>query len=274
VFRPKKEEQPPAAVEAQNVLPEKEEENQTSDDVRQGIVDDKITSKGTTSSSGDTSNVESDFLTQQGQEALAAWESLEDTEMDIKFGISAKTIESYANNLDYTEYLVGSGDYEEFRFSYAPNLYNDVTMGQDYIQREFGMNLRRIHFSGSAGSELTYTISERNDTLSTEDMTHYVHSTVYAKYILPEDIIFSAKEDEGKVIVTGWNNSAHEKAVYHLIKITDRFVMEMQVVFPNYTSEEDQLQKAYVTECYYRMCGFSGSSASPRTYSEFWEASQ
>ena len=46
----------------------------------------------------------------------------------------------------------------------------------------------------------------------------------------------------------------------------------MYVVFPGYTSEDDKNQKGYVTENIYRLFSFSGSTASPRSYAEYWEA--
>ncbi len=44
---------------------------------------------------------------------------------------------------------------------------------------------------------------------------------------------------------------------------------QMAVIFPDYVSSEDKLWKGYITECLYRMCSFSGSSASVRSFVEY-----
>ncbi len=63
-----------------------------------------------------------------------------------------------------------------------------------------------------------------------------------------------------------------DKLVYDLVKVDKDYVMQMMIAFPVYASEEDEMYKGYVTECMYRMCGFSGSSQPPRSYEEYREA--
>ena len=48
----------------------------------------------------------------------------------------------------------------------------------------------------------------------------------------------------------------------------------MKLIFPQYTGEEDKMQKGYITECVYRLCGFSGSSDGPRSYQDYKKGQQ
>jgi hypothetical protein len=139
---------------------------------------------------------------------------------------------------------------------------------------KYGYNLQTITFTASNGSALIYSITRRRDSMSLDEITNYVYVSERNSLNDPEDIINTTTEDHGKVIVSGWDDMRHDRAVYDLLKTTDEYVLQMTVYFPDYTSEEDRLEKAYVTECLYRLCGFSGSSKPTRSYADFLEENQ
>lgn len=189
-----------------------------------------------------------------------------------QFGILSDVLEDYSNALYPEEYLYYDSGISDFSFWYPANLYNNVVLNTNLYDDQYGTSVQTVTFSASMGSEVSYRIFSRNDSLSIDEMTEYVYATEKMSLIEPEDIIHSCDDDHGKVIVTGWDNDYHEKAIYDMLKIEDNYILQMKVIFPDYVSEEDRLQKGYVTECYYRMCGFSDSQYDYRTYEEYLEA--
>ena len=96
----------------------------------------------------------------------------------------------------------------------------------------------------------------------------YVYTSEMGILTSGETILNTTKDDYGKVIVTGYTDSSFEYTVYSLNKINSDHVLQMRLIFPVYTDEEDRMQKWYLTECFYRMCGFS--DADPwRSYTEY-----
>ncbi len=186
------------------------------------------------------------------------------------FEIYSGIREDYENALDPGYYQYYNSGISDFSFWYPNNLYCDVFSAEN-IDCEYGYLRKEVTFYGSEGSTLTYRLIQRNDSLSLEDATENVHSVETMALYEAEDIVNGTTSDHGKVIVTGWDSSAHNYAIYDLYKIEDDYLLQMKVVFPDYTSDLDRLQKAYVTECYYRLCGFSDSKAETRSYSEFME---
>ncbi len=57
-------------------------------------------------------------------------------------------------------------------------------------------------------------------------------------------IVKSSEGDHGKAILTGWDSSAHNSAIYDMTKIEAGYVLQMKVIFPDYTSEKDRLEKS------------------------------
>lgn len=201
--------------------------------------------------------------------------TMEDVDSDNnQFGINSSVIEDYSNNLEPRYYEYYDGGVSDFSFYYPLNLYNSVDVNEEDFETAYGRNIKTITFTGTGGSELIYAISQRADGFTIPDMTEYVHGNESYNLYDAADIINSAKGDHGKVIVTGWDSSNQNYAIYDMLRIEDSYVLQMKVIFPNYTSEEDRLQKAYVTECFYRLCGFSDSTTSVRSYEEFLESNQ
>lgn len=159
----------------------------------------------------------------------------------------------------------------DFKFYYPVDLYNEVSVDEDPDLVSYGENCQTITFEGSDGSQLIFSLTSRTDALSIENMTENVYNIESKGLVEPEKIVKSSEGDHGKAILTGWDSSAHNSAIYDMTKIEAGYVLQMKVIFPDYTSEKDRLEKAYVTECLYRMCGFSDSSQQVRSWDEFME---
>ena len=187
------------------------------------------------------------------------------------FDISETTVEDYGANLDPGRYGYYDSGIEGFYFAYPAALYNTVTVDEATWQSETGENIQTISFSGSAGSELTFSLSRRTDGLSTEEMTERIASEARGEVTEFEEILNTTKNGYGKLVFTGWTDGSYEKTVYRLIKIESSNIMSMTVVTPNYKGNQDELYKGYVTECLYRMCGFSDTTDQWRSFDEYVE---
>lgn len=187
------------------------------------------------------------------------------------FGISEETVEDYGANLDPGQYGYYDSGISGFYFSYPTALYNAVTVDEAAWQSETGENMQTISFSGSAGSELTFSLSRRTDGLTTEGMMERIASGARGSVTEFEEILNTTKDGYGKLVFTGWTDGSYEKTVYRLVKVEGSYIMSMTVVTPNYKGNQDKLYKGYVTECLYRMCGFSDATAPWRSFNEYAE---
>ena len=185
------------------------------------------------------------------------------------FDISRSTVENYGANLDPGKYGYYDSGINGFYFAYPTALYNTVNVDNATWLSETGENIQTISFSGSEGSELTFSLSKRKDRLSTEEMTEWLASQASGKVTEFEEILNTTKDGYGKLVFTGWMDGSYEKTVYCLIKIESSNIMCMTVVIPNYKGNQDELYKGYVTECLYRMCGFSDSADSWRSFDKY-----
>jgi hypothetical protein len=194
-----------------------------------------------------------------------------ETDFNEAFGISDTTVEDYGVNLDPGQYRYYDSGISEFYFSYPTALYNAVTVDETAWQSEMGENIQTISFSGSEGSELIFSLSRRTDGLSVKGMTERTASGARGSVTEFEEILNTTKDGYGKLVFTGWTDGSYEKTVYCLVKVEDSYIMSMTVVTPNYKGNQDELHKGYVTECLYRMCGFSDATAPWRSFNEYAE---
>ena len=185
-----------------------------------------------------------------------------------KFGIDSSSTEDYGAVLDPDTYQYYDSGIRDFSFYYPAELYNDVVYNEEPAENAYGTNVESICFKASGGSELIFTISKRKDDLSLEQITNHIYENESASMIDAAKLVLSAEADYGRVIMTGYTIDK-SKLIYDMVKAESDYVLHMKVIFPQYTGEEDQLQKGYVTECIYRLCGFSGSSKMPRSYQEY-----
>ena len=193
------------------------------------------------------------------------------TEYNETFGINETTVEDYRANLDPGQYGYYDSGIIGFYFSYPTALYNAVNDDDTVWQSEMGENIQKISFFGSAGSELTFSLSRRTDGLTTEGMTERIASGARGSVTEFEEILNTTKDGYGKLVFTGWTDESYEKTVYCLVKVEDSYIMSMTVVTPNYKGNQDELYKGYVTECLYRMCGFSDATVPWRSFNEYAE---
>ena len=189
-------------------------------------------------------------------------------QVNPEFQVYSGVEEDYANALQPENYSYYDSGITDFSFYYPDNLYCDVTTVEDE-DCEYGFLIKKINFIGSNGSELIYQLIQRTDSLSLEAETDYIYNKEVANLYGKEDIVFSTKDNYGKVIVTGWDSADKNYVIYNLCKIEDDYILQMKVIYPNYTDDLDTAQKGYVTECYYRLCGFSDSTLSVRSYEEY-----
>lgn len=214
-------------------------------------------------------------LTMAGQDISISVAEITDSDIETgyneSFDISETTVENYGANLDPSQYGYYDSGIGGFYFAYPAALYNAVTVDETTWQSETGENMQTISFSSSAGSELTFSLSRRTDSLSTEKMTEQIALEARGKVTEFEEILNTTKDGYGKLVFTGWTDGSYEKTVYCLIKIEGSNIMSMTMVTPNYKGNQDELYKGYVTECLYRMCGFSDTTESWRSFDEYAE---
>lgn len=189
-------------------------------------------------------------------------------ENNTPFFIDPDADANYAAALDPSVYEFYSSATDEFNFWYPANFYNEVTYNTRPDTVSYGTNIEEVTFSAKDGSQLIFQAVQRTDSLDIKAMSNRVYTTEFSRLTSPEVILNTAKDGYGKIIVTGWDKTHTNNTVYCLTKVKPDVILQMTVLFPDYTDETDRLRKSYLTECYYRMCGFS--DADPwRTYEDF-----
>lgn len=184
------------------------------------------------------------------------------------FGITQGRVENYAENLDTNTYQYYNSGVSRFRFFYPADLYGEVRYSDEETASVYGINMKTIDFVGSAGSELTFSLYYYEDGMSIEEISEKIYNTEKAGLLDASDVIYGTFEDHGRIIVTG-RTGDDLKMVYDLFYVDSEYVMQMKIIFPAYQGIEDKFQKDYVTECLYRLCGFSGSTANCRSYEAY-----
>lgn len=189
-------------------------------------------------------------------------------ETDTPFIIDENASADYTKILDPSRYEFYSSDIAEFSFWYPTDFFDHVTYDTDTVTVSYGANAEQIVFSADDGAQLSFHAIRRTDNMTLKEMSNYVYTSEMGILTSGETILNTTKDDYGKVIVTGYTDSSFEYTVYSLNKINSDHVLQMRLIFPVYTDEEDRMQKWYLTECFYRMCGFS--DADPwRSYTEY-----
>lgn len=192
----------------------------------------------------------------------------EDYESESPFVINPDSHADYTAALDPSEYVSYTSEIPEFNFWYPTNFYNHVVYDTESHTTTLGTSEEEITFTADDGSQLRFQAIRRTDNLDLDEMTNSVYTTEMGLLTSSEKIINTVRDNAGKVIVTGWDKSYPDNTVYSLTKIRSDYILQLKVIFPSYTDSNDEHQKGYLTECYYRMCGFS--DADPwRTYDEY-----
>lgn len=187
------------------------------------------------------------------------------------FGVTQGKEEDYGANLNTNAYQYYNSGISDFRFFYPADLYGEIRYSEEKKESLYGTNITTIDFVGSEGSELVFSLSQYQGA-SIDEMSKTIYNTEKAGIVNVADVLYGVYEDYGRIIVTGFTE-AGSKLVYDLIKIDAEYVMQMKIIFPVYQGNEDKFQKDYMTECLYRLCGFSGSTANCRSYDKYKEES-
>ena len=221
-------------------------------------------------SSNDESSDSTDYNSQTSDSDSGSDSSQNNaTPSESPFSVNAGQIEDYSANLDpktYGRYTTGTSD---FSFMYPVYLFNQVTSNYEPAISNHGMNMETHRFTGSKGSLLTFSLWERTDSSRIADLKNQLLSIDSSEIVSEKQILLNEAEDSfARFVVTGYDASGN--VIYTLVKMDGSHVMEMHMSVPSYHDEEDRLMKQYVTECVYRMCGFSKSKThEPRSFEEF-----
>ena len=190
------------------------------------------------------------------------------SESEHPFTIDPESHADYTASLDPSEYAFYSSEISEFNFWYPTEFYNHVTYNTTSFDTTLGTSEEEITFTAEDSSQLMFRAIRRTDSMNLDEMTNTVYTSELGLLSSSEVILNTVTDGAGKIIVTGWDKTYPDNTVYSLTKVKSDYILQMKVVFPEYTNANDEHQKGYLTECYYRMCGFS--DADPwRTYDEY-----
>ena len=187
------------------------------------------------------------------------------------FGLNESTEENYYNIVDTDTYkYYESSENSRFNFWYPIGLYNKVYKDTSISDTNYGQNIEVVNFTGSAGSTAKFSLIERVDGDSLDDMATYVYNQEFSGLDDPGDIYPLKTDDEkGFFIVTGHSPDNYSDLAYDMVRVDDSYVYQMYIVFPDFEDDTDKNLKSYFTECLYRTCGFSNSSRDVRSYSDY-----
>ena len=195
-----------------------------------------------------------------------------ETEAPIVYEINDNNVADYGNEqiLDYTRYnTYADSKVPNFSFAYPASIFNSMVEDTSRSEGCYGTIIKTVSFSGSDGSYVNFTLSQRNDSRSIAEMTQYVSDFEKGFFFSPVDIVNTSMDDRGKVIFSGFVDSSMSSTVYNLTQIENNYVLQMKLYYPTPHSQDDIDHINYYIDTMYRMCGFSGSSNSPRSYTEF-----
>lgn len=206
-------------------------------------------------------------ITEDGQEDVEPLAAEESEDAGAMFNITGGTAENYEVALDTNSYQYYNSGIANFRFFYPAGLYSGINYNEQETDSAYGTNVKTIEFTGSAGSSLTFALS-RYERASIAEKSEEVYNKEKSELLDAADVVYGTYEDHGRIIVTGYTED-YSKLVYDLTNVDSEYVMQMKIVFPAYQGVKDKFQKDYVTECLYRLCGFSGSTANCRSYETY-----
>lgn len=173
--------------------------------------------------------------------------------------------DDYSTVLDPMAFATYSGHHNGFSFCYPEGFYQHMEKQNDEMQET-------VHFyTDNSDSEAWFTWQKRTDGVSRSAYYQSLYQEYWNDLYHAEKILAKEQTDDGgsRFIVTGYADGRLSVPAYHLVYITDEAVMEMYITYPFETSAEDKNEKWYYVECMYRMCGFSGSARSPRSFQEY-----
>ena len=187
-----------------------------------------------------------------------------------EFAIGEEVVTNYRSALDPYQYRQYRSEINKFYFSYPVNLYNSVAFDDNEEECDYGLNQETILFNGSDVSALQFSVYKRTDERTIDDMLGFVNTCETEKIMDATQLQYLSEDTYGKIVLTGYSES-YEQLIYELLRVEEEYVFQMKIIFPSYENSEDKLQKDYITECMYRMCGFSGTAERVRVYHDYKE---
>ncbi len=191
----------------------------------------------------------------------------------IRYGIDKDSKLNYDTGLDPNSYKRFDGtDLDMDYFGYFPaDIFCDCELVETDTASQYGISKNKITFTTSEGGYLTYEYIERTDSGSIEDFTDHIYSSEEFRLNDFNKILrkYPKKDGHGTLVLTGMIG---ENGIYEVFRIKNNCVMRMEYAHTPYYSFDDKAKGWYITECLYRMCGFSGNTQELRSYEEFYNA--
>lgn len=150
---------------------------------------------------------------------------------------------------------------DRFSFSYPAELFDDVE--EFDLLDPFDVELSSTQTNATA----TFHCRQATDSLSY--CKSFYEDTSDSLYD-PQKILYNESCSDGaaRYIVTGYGNEEHTSEIYELgAFFPDDTLMTIHIFYDVSDGNTDELQ--YMVECMYRMCGFSNSSQSARSYDDY-----
>lgn len=189
--------------------------------------------------------------------------------------LSNNIVADYANSI-YPDEFYKWDKHElnvEFYGAYPTNLFNNATHNTVRKSGIYGTTIDSVLMTGTDNSYLTYEYIERNNNQSVDEVVDLIWGNESVRLGADKPLVKrKSNEDDpidrkyGRVIVAGMLGNMH---VYEIVKIENDCIMRMEFAYSETISEEDKAQKWYITECLYRLCGFSGTSKNTRPFEEY-----
>ena len=230
----------------------------------------------------DMKNDNSGSLSNESEKSLVEENKKDDDQNNISedastlvkegFEIYADTTEDYNKCLDIKEYIRYDSGIGGFSFYYPDHLFNNVIVSDITKARELdviGRQGQEIIFLGDKGTQLQYKVLYYDTDRELEKEVETIHANLISYLYDTQDISYKVNDDNVRFVVTGLCEGEGKMYAYSLVKVMNGCFMEYTIVVNDYADDTDRLQKNYVTECLYRMCGFSDSKNAPRSWEEY-----
>lgn len=193
-----------------------------------------------------------------------------ETKTEKIYAIRPDNKTDYSNEqlLDYS--LYERYEYDDcFNFAYPSSLYNQISESEQERDGCFGRVIREVGLGCDDDSYVNFSLTARIDGRSISEMTEIVYE--YEKSFIYEEelVINSADEEQGIVLLRGYTSDEADACIYNLIHIAPEYIYQMRIYYPAPRTREQEKHINYYLDTMYRMCGFSGSGAGPRSYDEF-----
>lgn len=199
-------------------------------------------------------------MAQRMKTALDDWRTEHATDEDRVISGDYRTI------LDPKFFITYKGHDKRFNFGYPRGFYDHVE-----ISRDDDAEIANMWCEDSNSTAYFYSDKNWSDGQSVEDFfweRYYDRSD--SLYDVEEILSTTDASDGGaRFIITGFSNSDRSVAVYDLVYITKKYYREMCIEYPQTNDTEELYQRWYYVETMYRMCGFSNSSHSARSFGAY-----